>query len=95
MNERINDLVGKTAVMMPGVYTIVYESGKKGVEFNEEALNKFAELIVRECIGIVEGMAPGYTDYRNQIEDSLKIDTVAKIKHQFGLLEGPEPEFDK
>ena len=49
MNKLINSLVDKTAAMVPGVYTVEYESGKKGVEFNEEALNKFAELIVREC----------------------------------------------
>lgn len=45
MNQLINSLVDKTAAMVPGVYTVEYESGKKGVEFNEEALNKFVELI--------------------------------------------------
>lgn len=49
MNQLINSLVDKTAAMVPGVYTVEYESGKKGVEFNEEALNKFAELIVTQC----------------------------------------------
>lgn len=52
MSELINDLVDKTAAMVPGVYTVEYESGKKGVEFNEEALNRFVELIVRECIHV-------------------------------------------
>lgn len=45
MNQLIDSLVGKTAAMVPGVYTVEYESGKKGIEFNEEALNKFVELI--------------------------------------------------
>lgn len=52
MNEQINKLVDETASIMPGVYSIVYENGKRGVEFNEEALYKFAELIVKQCIWI-------------------------------------------
>ena len=39
---------------MPGVYKIEYESGKMGVEFTEDALEKFAELIVRECMSYME-----------------------------------------
>jgi hypothetical protein len=45
MNQLINSLVDTTAARLPGVYTVEYESGKKGVEFTEEALNKFVELI--------------------------------------------------
>lgn len=46
---------------------------------------KFALLIVRECIDIVENLNPGYQDYRNQIEDAFRGDCVAKIKHEFGV----------
>lgn len=45
MNKLINSLVDATAAMVPGIYRLEYEAGKKGVEFNEEALNKFVELI--------------------------------------------------
>jgi hypothetical protein len=45
---------------------------------------KFAELIVQECVNIVEGLSPGYKDYRDQIEDAFRRDCVEEIKHQFG-----------
>ena len=45
MNEREKELVDKAANIMPGVYSIVYESGKSGVEFTDDALEKFADLI--------------------------------------------------
>jgi len=52
-----------------------------------EKFEKFAELIVKECIDIVEGLSPGYQDYRNQIEDAFCRDCVAKIKYEFGVKE--------
>ena len=48
---------------------------------------KFAELIVRKCIATVEGIEPGYKDYRDQIEDAFRRDCVAEIKHKFGVEE--------
>jgi len=50
-------------------------------------LNKFAELIVRECVAIVENLSPGYNDYRNQIEDAFRGDCVGKIREHFGVEE--------
>jgi hypothetical protein len=52
-----------------------------------EFTKKFAELIVRECIVTVEGIEPGYKDYRDQIEDAFRRDCVAEIKHKFGVEE--------
>jgi len=55
MNERIRELADKVADIMPtGVYNLRYESGKRGVEFTEDALEKFAELIVRECADVAK-----------------------------------------
>ena len=55
MNERIRELADKVANIMPaGVYNIKYDSGKRGVEFTEDALEKFAELIVRECARLAD-----------------------------------------
>jgi hypothetical protein len=51
------------------------------------AIEEFAELIVRECIGIVENISPGYADYRNQIEDAFRRDCVEKVKEHFGVEE--------
>jgi len=54
MNERIRELADKVADIMPtGVYNLRYESGKRGVEFTEDALEKFALLIVRECATVI------------------------------------------
>jgi hypothetical protein len=50
-------------------------------------LQEFAELIVRECVGIVENLAPGYSDYRDQIEDAFRKDCVAEMKYRFGVEE--------
>ena len=48
---------------------------------------KFAELIVKECVGVVENLSPGYEDYRNQIEDAFRRDCVEQIKQHFGVEE--------
>jgi hypothetical protein len=40
---------------------------------------------VQECVSTVEGMSPGYQDYRNQIEDAFRRDCVIEIKHKFGV----------
>ena len=76
MNERINFLVDRTSEILPGVYSLVYESGEKGVEFTENALEKFVELIVRECANIYEGV---YTDQQRP----ERIDKT--IKEHFGV----------
>ena len=73
MNERIKELVEKS---------YIYDRQNDSSFFNKE---KFAELIVQECIGVVEGLSPGYKDYRDQIEDAFRRDCVTEIKHKFGV----------
>ena len=79
MNERIKLLaeLSKTpkTMMVDGVLQSV-------VTIDAE---RFAELIVRECVGVVENLSPGYTDYRNQIEDAFRGDCVGKIREHFGV----------
>lgn len=48
-------------------------------------VEKFAELIVAECISTVDNLSPGYQDYRNQIEDAFRRDCVEQIKQHFGV----------
>ena len=48
-------------------------------------LEKYTELIVRECLSIVENLSPGYDDYRNQIEDAFRKDCIEEIKERFGV----------
>ena len=45
MNERDIELVNKVAEMTPDVYNTTYASGMKCIEFTEDALQKFADLI--------------------------------------------------
>jgi hypothetical protein len=75
MNERILELADKAVEDMP--------SGPWNIP--DEFCKKFAEMIVRECIGVVENLSPGYADYRNQIEDAFRRDCVEKVKEHFGV----------
>jgi hypothetical protein len=71
MNERIKELLEQAG------------SDSSGKWLSHDHANKLAELIIRECIGIVESLPPGYQDYRNQIEDAFRIACVSEIKHKF------------
>jgi hypothetical protein len=80
MNEQTKELAMKYANKMGN-----------SVLHNAEHLEKFAELIVRECIGVVNKTDPpgyeDYPDYRDQIEKSFRIECVTEIKKHFGVEE--------
>jgi hypothetical protein len=76
MNERIREF----AVAASG-----YEVAPHDFLFRQEQIQKFALLIVRECIDIIEKLPPGYKDYRDQIEDAFRIASVVEIKQRFGV----------
>ena len=48
---------------------------------------KFAQLIVRECIASIENADNGFEDYRNQIEDGMRNHCIDLIKNKFGVEE--------
>lgn len=50
-------------------------------------LEKFAQLLIQDCLNIVEELPPGYQDYRNQIEDAFRRDCIESIKERFGVKE--------
>ena len=78
MNERIKELAEQAG----------YTKDMFGIgHWDMPECKKFAELIVRECIGVVENLSPGYKDYRDQIEDAFRRDCVEEIKHKFGVKE--------
>jgi hypothetical protein len=77
MNERIKELAEQARASVP--------PGLVVSEWIQVYNQKLSLLIVQECVGIVEGISPGYTDYRNQIEDAFRRDCVAEIKHKFGV----------
>ena len=73
MNQKIKELMQQAGTDTSGKWM--------GVDHAE----KFAELIVRECIDVVENLSPGYKDYRDQIEDAFRRDCVIEIKKHFGV----------
>lgn len=48
---------------------------------------KFAELIIKECITTVESAQSGYRDYRSQIEVGMRDYCVEVLKNHFGVEE--------
>ena len=78
MNERIKELA-EQAGYLPDSFGIGH--------WDMPECKKFAELIIGECIDIVQNLSPGYDDYRNQIEDAFRRDCVEEIKHKFGVEE--------
>jgi thiaminase len=77
MNNMIQQLAEQAKQSVP--------AGLVVSEWIEVYNQKLVELVVQECISTVEGMSPGYQDYRNQIEDAFRRDCVAEIKHHFGV----------
>ena len=78
MNERIRKLALETDVWC--------DQNWAGHEFyNIRWEEKFAELIVRECVDIVSKVPNGYRDYRNQIEDAMRADCLQAIQEHFGV----------
>ena len=56
-------------------------------EFGSRQLNevKFAELILAECIKVVDDTPLGYGDYRDQILESMRNRCSVSIKNHFGV----------
>ena len=73
MSERIKELIKEVGTDVSGKW------------MNVDNSEKLAELIVRDCVGIVEGISPGYKDYRDQIEDAFRRDCMEEIKQHFGI----------
>ena len=79
MNERIRELADEAAKYSA---VMALPTGQSG---NELFVEKFAELIVRECVDIVSKVPNGYRDYRNQIEDAMRADCLQAIQEHFGV----------
>jgi len=84
MNERIRELYQQAHSirhhdgdpMRGGNPPTVYWQGEVSAE-------KFAELMIKEFIDVVENLAPMYDDYRDQIEDRFRRDCISQVKHRF------------
>lgn len=90
MNERIRELITQAR----GHWNHGDFNMPKSVEFQEEDIEKFAELIVRECMNIADGQKKYVEDMvvfneqdatwnRARIQQSQQI--VDKIKQHFGV----------
>ena len=82
MNERIRELAEQAG----------YTKDMFGVgHWDMPECQKFAELIVKECVGVVDKIVPpgyaDYPDYRDQIEQSFRRECAVEIKEHFGVEE--------
>ncbi len=89
MNDQIEKLLDSIDVN-PKIRELAKESGctidKLG--FGEGHLEKFAELIVRECITVIENKMPDFTckeDYENLIRKAGRMDAIDEIEQHFGV----------
>ena len=62
----------------------IYGLGAKRDKW-EATIERFAKLVVDDCICVVENLSPGYKDYRDQIEDAFRRDCVEQLKEHFGI----------
>lgn len=52
---------------------------------DEKCLEKFAELIIRECAKVVSDVPPCFGDYRDQIEVGMRDYCARKVLDHFGV----------
>ena len=81
MNERIQELMRQA--------TNPDYDGDDGPA-NELNIEKFAELIVRECITVIENKMPEFTckeEYDNLIRKAGRMDAIDEIEQHFGVEE--------
>jgi DNA-binding PadR family transcriptional regulator len=78
MKKQIKKLVKKTYLY--DNYETVADRQQKIYSFTEEGLEKFAELIVRDCMDVVDGYTKGRTfdTHYNAVE---QIEALFGIKH--------------
>jgi hypothetical protein len=72
MNLLIKQLASKHALYVDG------GDGKTNYTFTQESLNEFAELIVRDCMDVVDG-------YTKQRTFDTHYDAVEQIEALFGI----------
>jgi hypothetical protein len=81
MNERIRELnLQAMSIVMNGSDP---DGDVERMYIPSEFTKKFAELMIKEFIDVVENLAPMYDDYRDQIEDRFRRDCISQVKHRF------------
>ena len=82
MNERMIELMNEAN--KDAGFTFTMDQAKSV----HELMEKFAELIVRECAGVIENKMPNFTckeDYENLIRKAGRMDAIDEIKEHFGV----------
>ena len=64
MNERIKELAGQASHQSPDGYPVT-------IPYSKDFAEKFAELIVQECIGVVED-SEGYSQYFPHVTENIE-----------------------
>ena len=82
MNNLIFDLI-KTATLNAQAKDPVHAVPEYQYIYSKELI----ELVVNDCVGVIECLSPGYRDYRDQIEDAFRRDCIEEIKQRFGVKE--------
>ena len=84
MNERIRQLAEQAGAE---TWSRAPMRAVTGLAFTDENLEKFAELIVRECNQAVSEVPLFYQDYRSQIEAAVIRDCARAVLERFGVEE--------
>ena len=79
MNERMLELALQAG--------LAKEHGADREYIGDFDWRQFADLIVRECVMVVDSTPLGYGDYREQIEKSMRNICVGMLKAHFGVEE--------
>jgi hypothetical protein len=72
MNERLKELFEQAFGYFPA------PSG-------EPELKKFAEMIVKDCVKVIDDTQPWYKDYRDQIQKGMRDYCSDRVKDHFGV----------
>jgi len=80
MNDLVFDLI-KTATANAQAKDPTHAVPEYDYTYSKELI----DLVVNDCINIVENMSPGYRDYRDQIEQALKDDCVEELKRRYSI----------
>ena len=77
MNERIK---------LPAQEWLGYDPERGDIHgYTFEQMRQFADLIVQECVMVVDSTPLGYGDYRDQIEKSMRNICVDRLNAHFGV----------
>jgi hypothetical protein len=82
MNNLVFDLI-KTATLNAQAKDPAHAVPEYQYIYSKELI----DLVVNDCISVIECLSPGYRDYRDQIEEAFRVDCIEEIKQRFGVKE--------